>query len=170
MKSLILVRHAKSDWTNTGVSDSERPLNKRGERDAPYMGQLLAKKGIKPDLVISSPALRCKSTVQIFSKEMNILESAIKYSDKLYAAGDDEILAAINKVDDNVRCLMVVGHNPGMTDLVNMLTDEFIDNIPTAGIVSVKFDENKWSNLRSQSCKFEFYEYPKKYFPKGVKD
>jgi len=163
MKNLLLVRHAKSSWKDSALSDFDRPLNKRGKRDAPFMGKLLKKNGIKPELVIASPALRALETAEIICREMDFPKEKLIYNKKLYAAGDDEILAVINLVNDSTDTLMIFSHNPGLTDLANMLSDKYIDNIPTAGVVGLSCDGN-WSELRSQSCKFLFFEYPKKYF------
>jgi phosphohistidine phosphatase len=166
MKSLILVRHAKSSWKENNLPDFKRPLNKRGKRDAPFMGKLLKKMDIKPDYVISSPALRAAETARIICMEMGISEDKIRFDEDIYAAGDDDILEVINSVSDEVNVLMVFGHNPGLTDLSNLLSDRFIDNIPTAGVVILNYNSGKWSELHSQSCVIKHFEYPKKYFSK----
>ncbi|RPI65636.1 MAG: histidine phosphatase family protein [Ignavibacteriales bacterium] len=162
MKTLILVRHAKSSWKDETLSDFDRPLSKRGKKDAPFMGKLLKKNGIKPDLVVASSAIRALETAEVICKEMDFPKEKLIYDKKLYAAGDDDIIRVINSVNDSVENLMIIAHNPGLTDLANMLSDKFIDNIPTAGVVELKFDES-WADVRSQCCTFVSFEYPKKY-------
>jgi phosphohistidine phosphatase len=167
MKSLILVRHAKSSWKDSSLADFRRPLNKRGKRDAPYMGKLLKKMGIVPDLVISSPALRAAETAKIICAELGVPEEKIRFDEDIYLAGDDDILETVNSVNENVNTLMLVGHNPGLTDFSNLLSGEFIDNIPTTGIVGLSYDTGKWAELNSSSCSIKFFEYPKKH---SIKD
>jgi phosphohistidine phosphatase len=166
MKSLILIRHAKSSWKESNLPDFKRPLNKRGKRDAPFMGKLLKKRGIIPDLVISSPALRASDTARIICDELGVPKEGIYFDEDLYEAGDDDILEIINSVDDKVNTLMIFGHNPGLTYLSNYLSDKTIDNIPTAGIVGLLYNSGNWPELNRKSCKMEYFEFPRKYFPK----
>jgi len=157
MKKLILVRHAKSSWKDPDLSDFERPLNKRGKNDAPVMGKRLKKLGVKPDIIISSTAVRASSTAKIFCEEMGLPEEKLIFDRNLYAAGEDEMLKVLNSLDDKIKTVMLFAHNPGLTDLSNLLSDDFIDNIPTAGVVSLTFKEESWSDLRSQCCNIEFF-------------
>jgi phosphohistidine phosphatase len=163
MKTLILVRHAKSSWKETNLPDFKRPLNKRGKKDAPFMGKLLKEMGIMPDLVISSPALRASETAKIICREIGVTEKKIRYDEDIYLAGDDDILDVINDVDNDINTLMIFSHNPGLTELSNLLSDKYLDNIPTAGVVVLKCKPKKWSELSSRSCTMDFFEYPKKY-------
>jgi phosphohistidine phosphatase len=163
MKNLILIRHAKSSWKENNISDFKRPLNKRGERDAPFMGKLLKNKNIIPDLVISSPAVRAHQTAEIICEEAGIEKNKLHFDEDIYHANHDDILEVINSVEDDVNTLMIFGHNPGLTNLSNYLTGEYIDNIPTTGMVSLSFAGN-WPELKGKSCRIEFFEYPKKYF------
>lgn len=164
MKNLLLVRHAKSSWKDSSLPDFERPLNKRGKRNAPFMGSLLKNEyNIKPELVISSAAMRAAETAKIFCREIGYPKDKLLFTDKLYLSGPREMLEVIRSVDDSVDTLMIFAHNPGLTDLANRLSGEYIDNIPTAGIVGLSFDKSSWADLDSSSCSIVFFEYPKKY-------
>lgn len=163
MKNLILVRHAKSSWDNAGLSDMERPLNKRGKHDAPMMGRILAGKGEKPDLIISSPAKRALSTAKRISVELGYERSSIKINNSLYMADNDDFLRVIGEVKDEVSCLMIFSHNYGITDFVNSITGESISNIPTCGIVKAELNLDSWSDIINTKGKMIYFEYPKKY-------
>lgn len=163
MRQLILIRHAKSSWSNPSLDDFDRPLNKRGKRDAPFMAKLFSKKKIHPDLIISSPAKRTKQTALEFAKQLAIESENILWNDKLYLASLTTLLKIVKKFDDNVKIVILVGHNPGLTNLYNFLCKQEIDNIPTCGIISMKTDKN-WSDISSKNFELEFFEYPKKYF------
>lgn len=163
MRQLILIRHAKSSWSNPSLDDFDRPLNKRGKRDAPFMAKLLSGKNIHPDIIISSPAKRTKLTALEFATQLGIGTNAIIWNDKLYLASLTTLIKIVKKLDDNVKIVLIVGHNPGLTDLHNFLCKQEIDNIPTCGIVSMKTDRN-WSEISSKDFELDFFEYPKKYF------
>jgi phosphohistidine phosphatase len=164
MKKLFLVRHAKSSWKNNAISDFERPLNKRGRRDAPFMGKLLAQQGVQPNLIISSPANRTSATAKFFCEEINYSFNEVLLEPKLYLADSDQIMEVLRSIDDRFTQIMLFAHNPGITELSNLLTGHRIDNIPTCGIVSLKLTAESWEDLGSNSCEFIFFEYPKKYF------
>ena len=167
MKTLILVRHAKSSWENAGLTDFDRPLNERGLRDAPFMAKLIKDKGIAPDLIISSPAVRAINTAKIFAKELKYSLRTILTNELIYTTGPKEILNMLNSIDDSKNCVMLFGHNPDMTALANYLADEDIDNLPTASIVCIDFYIDSWTLLSDETGKVRFYEYPKKYLKKG---
>lgn len=162
VKRLFLIRHAKSSWKESGLSDYERPLNKRGKRDAPFMGRLLFDKNILPDLIMTSYAERAKTTAFLFAMELNYPADKVVIEKKLYEAMNKDILEIIRETDEKVKVLFLFGHNPGLTTLHNYLCDQFIDNIPTCGITQYEFDD-KWKNLTGKSCKLILFEYPKKY-------
>lgn len=163
MRQLILIRHAKSSWSNPSLDDFDRPLNKRGKRDAPFMAKLLSEKKIYPDIIISSPAKRTKLTAFEFAERLGIGSDDIQWNNKLYLASLTTLLKILKQLDNNIKTVFLVGHNPGLTDLQNFLCKEEIDNIPTCGIVSMKSDK-KWSEISSKDFKLDFFEYPKKYF------
>jgi phosphohistidine phosphatase len=163
MRQLILIRHAKSSWSDPALDDFDRPLSKRGKRDAPFMAKLISEKKIHPDLIISSPAKRTKLTALEFAKQFGIKSENILWDDKLYLATFTTLIKKLKQLDNNLKTVFLVGHNPGLTDLQNFLCKEEIENIPTCGIVSMKTDK-KWSEISSKDFELEFFEYPKKYF------
>jgi phosphohistidine phosphatase len=164
MKNLFLVRHAKSSWKQKKLSDLERPLNERGKRDAPFMGKLLSRQKIKPEIMISSPANRAVSTAKIFCDELDFPFEKVKIIPGLYMADSEELLDIIGDTDGNADAVMIFSHNPGLTDLYNRLSDQYIENIPTCGIAGIRFDEITWKELKDKSGHLLFFEYPKKYF------
>jgi len=163
MKILILVRHAKSSWKDISLDDFDRPLNKRGKRDAPLMGKLLAGKKLLPDLIISSPANRASSTAKIIAEKVDYPNEKIIWDENLYEATANEILKVINEVDEKNKVLLLVAHNPGLTNFSNYLSNNFISNIPTCGVVAITL-EKKWEEITRDDGKILLIEYPKKYY------
>ena len=119
MKTLTLVRHAKSSWKDRRLSDRERPLNKRGEHDAPMMGKRLVDAGIRPSLIISSPAVRAWATAKVFAKDLGYPIEFLQREDDLYLASVDNMLDAIATQSSSFNSLMLFSHNPGLTDFAN---------------------------------------------------
>ena len=151
MKILTLVRHAKSDWNDTSLRDKQRPLNRRGERDAPEMGRRIASHGIRPSLIISSPAVRAWTTAKIIASEINYPVEFLQREETLYLASLNDLLDVVVAQDNGFNSLMVVGHNPAMTDFANFLLPGLTNNLPTAGVVSVQFEGDDWSLYRAAS-------------------
>ena len=162
MKTLTLVRHAKSSWSDSSLSDRKRPLNKRGERDAPIMGKRISEHGIRPSLIVSSPATRAWTTAKIIAREISYPPEFLQREDSLYLASLDEILDVIMAQDSEFNSLMVVGHNPGMTNVANFLSPGLTHNLPTAGVVSVQFDRQDWNLFDRPTTKLIVHDYPKK--------
>lgn len=160
MKTLLLIRHAKSSWDDPGLSDFDRPLNERGKKDAPKMADRLYERGIKIDAFVSSPAKRAKKTAEQFAKRYK-KDAAVIMKTELYMAGEDAFFNVIEKLDDEYDCVAVFSHNPGITDFANQLTDARIDNIPTCGLFAVSVEAKKWSKIREAKKKFLFFDYPK---------
>ena len=160
MKKIFLVRHAKSYWGDQSLSDFDRPLNKRGKSDAPLMGKILKGKRVKPDLIISSPAKRAKKTAMVIADKICFPENKISFNEELYEASTNDILRVLKKIDEGHKSVMLFGHNPGLTLLNNFISDNYIDNIPTCGVVALEFDKN-WKELDKSSCTQLFFEYPK---------
>jgi phosphohistidine phosphatase len=161
MKTLTLVRHAKSSWDEPGLSDKERPLNKRGERDAPLMGQRIVAAGIRPSLIISSPAVRAWTTARIIAREISYPVEFLQREDDLYMASLDKLLDVLVAQDADFNNLMMVGHNPGLTTLANYLVPGVTDNLPTSGVVSVTFEQDDWTLYQRPSMQLHCYDYPK---------
>lgn len=166
MKTLILVRHAKSSWKDSSLADIDRPLNKRGKRDAPFMGALMKKENILPDLLLSSPAKRACTTAKIFAEELGLKKIDVVTDEQIYLSSASELIDVINEIEDKYNKVMMFGHNPGFTTLNNYLTDHYVDNIPTCGISVIEFDLNSWQDVSAGTGKLVQYEYPKKCFSK----
>ena len=162
MKTLYIVRHAKSSWDNPDLADIDRPLNNRGNKNAPEMGQRLSKRNIQPDLLLSSPANRAYTTAQKIAKEIGYPVDNVSTSKEVYHAGSGGLLQLVRNQSDSINTLMIFGHNPGFTWFANSLTGEYIDNIPTCGIVAIEFDVESWSNIETGEGKLIFFDYPKK--------
>lgn len=163
MKTLTLVRHAKSSWKNRGLSDRERPLNKRGEHDAPLMGQFVAEAGARPSQIISSPAVRAWATARIFARELGYPVEFLQREDGLYLASLDSLLDVIATQDAGFNNLMLFAHNPGLTDFANYLVPGLTNNLPTSGVVSVDLDSDDWMLYDRPKTELVFYDYPKKH-------
>jgi len=161
MKILTLVRHAKSSWKDTSLADRDRPLNRRGERDAPEMGRRIAAAGIRPSLIISSPAVRAWTTARIIAEEIGYPREFLQRDKGLYLASVNGILDVIVSQDAGFNSLMLVGHNPGLTDFANYLVPGLTNNIPTAGVVSVQLDADDWSLYDKPGVELLFYDFPK---------
>ncbi len=162
MKKLYLMRHAKSDWSGYYVSDFERTLNKRGKRDAPMMGEVLKTK-ISPDLIVSSPAVRAKLTAEAVAEKLGYNPRNIRFEEDIYEASALELLRMIQSLPDDAQEVLLIGHNPGLTDLINHLGNVRLDNLPTASLVGFAFDVTHWQEIKPGTGSYLFFEYPKKY-------
>jgi len=160
MKTLYLARHAKSSWKHPELSDIERPLNKRGKRDAPYIGNILKAKGVNPDILISSPAVRARKTAATIAQIIGYPKSKIITDENIYESSSSGLINIIQGFDDKYDSVMMFGHNPGFTMLNNYLTESFIDNIPTCGVVGIRFNSS-WKKIDSDSGKAFLFIYPK---------
>ncbi len=162
MRELFLVRHAKSSWDDPLLADFDRPLNERGKRDAPRMGEHLAGMGVRPDLIVASPAKRAGKTAKIVAEKLGYDPKNIRWVEGIYEASVQSLLYLICSLPDEARRVMVVGHNPGLTHLADILGDMPIDNIPTAGAVGLVFDAKSWDEACRSKGHTLFFEYPKK--------
>ncbi len=162
-KTLYLVRHAKSSWKNEGLTDAERPLNKRGKHDAPLMGKLLGQRGEKPDLLISSPAKRALSTAKLLAHELGYTKENIVVMEELYMADVSDFLKIVQNINDTAVSIMLFSHNPGITYFANFISGSDIENIPTAGVVRIDLDISSWIDADKTKGNRVFFEYPKKY-------
>lgn len=161
MKTLFLVRHAKSSRDDPSLPDRDRPLDDRGKQDAPKMGRRLAKRDVKPELLLSSPALRAVTTAQLIAEEVGYERNAIVVDDRLYASDADELLAVIRALDKKLNRVMIFGHNPEFTDLAHRLSSEIIE-MPTCAIVEFNFDTKAWSDVGERKPAKVVFDYPKK--------
>lgn len=162
LKRVTLLRHAKSSWEDSSLDDYDRPLNKRGERDAPMMGRRLLARGARPSLIITSPAKRARRTARLIAREIGYPIEFLQREADLYLTGPDGILAVASEQDNSFNDMIVVGHNPGLTELANRLTGLNIENIPTCGIVAMEADIRDWSELADSRCRLVFFDYPRK--------
>ena len=161
MKVLTLVRHAKSSWKNAYLADIDRPLNKRGKRDAPMMGRRLAQQGYYTDVMVSSPAVRALATAEAIAVEIEYPWEEIVVDQRLYGADVTDWLEVIHTLDNAWERVMCIGHNPGMTDLVDYLAPYQVDNVPTCGIVELKLDVDRWALVGRVEPTEVSFDYPK---------
>lgn len=145
VKTLLILRHAKSSWKDTSLDDIDRPLNKRGRRDAPRMGKLIRKENLLPDLIVSSNARRARETVEYIIQEADY-HGDILWREALYAASPEAYIQALRELPDMYERVMVVGHNPGLEELIAMLTDSW-ESMPTAALAQLSLDVASWSDV-----------------------
>ena len=149
MKTLFLVRHAKSSRDDPTLRDKDRPLNERGMRDASRVGEQLAKRGAKPDLILSSSARRALTTAETVARKLDYRRKDIVVEDRLYAATPDDLLAVVHELDDEAKRVMLFGHNPELTELAHRLSGKITD-MATCSVAEFAFDIKSWSNVGEQ--------------------
>ena len=159
MKALYLLRHAKSSWKEPGLQDFDRPLNNRGREAAPLVGQLIRKGKLRIDLLLSSPAVRARQTAALV-KEAAGLYAELLYDERIYEADADALLEVVRQAADSADALMLVGHNPGMEELLELLTGETAQ-MPTAALACVALDIEKWGKVREGAGRLEWLVRPK---------
>jgi len=161
MKKLYLLRHAKSSWEDIALDDFDRQLNKRGLKDAPFMGNLLNSKDITADIIISSPSVRTKQTLNLINQQLKFPLEVI-FNLNIYEATMDELEDVIKNIDNQYESVFLFGHNPSL----NMFVEKYIhlnENIPTCGIVGIEFDSDIWEKINPKRANKIFFEYPKLY-------
>jgi len=164
LKIVYLIRHAKSSWENPALTDFQRPLNPRGLRDAPFMAKLLRDKGVEPDLLVSSPANRALTTATFFADAFGVKPEEIVRKADIYEAYPSDILQIIAELPTESAVVLLFGHNPTFTSIANHFTpDEFIDNIPTCGIVKIEAATDDWKTFGSTGKATAFH-FPKQFF------
>jgi len=161
MKTLYLVRHAKSSWEHPGLSDAERPLMEKGILKSQDVIRYLKKRGVVPDKMISSPAVRAYETARIFAKGLGYPETGILVEPIIYEGYYDNILDIIYAADNNTGSLMLFGHNPTITNLANLFLHPGIEIMPTSSVVAIGFKTEKWEDIPGARTKFEFFVTPK---------
>ena len=161
-KTLILVRHAKSSWSDATLNDIQRPLNKRGNKDAPKMGAHMAKHKILPEVIYSSSGLRALTTARLISVKIGIKPSEIIVEDDIYTFSSEELLNVIKSISDSYNKVMIVGHNPAITDHTTILSGADIDNIPTCGVAVLEFAKDSWNKVGRKGARLVSFDYPKK--------
>lgn len=161
-KTLHIVRHAKSNWDYDNISDIDRPLKLKGIKNAYEMARRIKIRNALPELIITSPANRAIHTAIIFARVFEFPLSKIIVEENLYATEQDSIIDIIKKTDNSVPSLMIFGHNPEFTNLANIFVKNTIDNISTAGIVSLVFDIDNWKDISKKKLVSELFDFPKK--------
>lgn len=161
MKSLLLIRHAKSSWDNPMQNDFDRPLNARGLKDAPMMAQRLKERKIKIDAFFSSPAVRAKQTCSLFMQTFKVGEDAMHLQSQLYLAAPDVFMQTITSIAASISSAAIFSHNNGITEFANILTSTSIDNMPTCSVFAVKADIENWKDFAKGKKEFWFFDYPK---------
>jgi phosphohistidine phosphatase len=170
MLTLSLLRHAKSNWDDTDLDDFERPLAKRGVAAAPEMGRAMRELKLKPDLVLCSTAVRTRATLALVLLELGPPVPEVEYDDRLYLATPAAMLARLRKVDDKIRHVMIVGHNPGTHALALELTGvakredmaDLASKFPTAGFANITFEDDRWRDVKSGSGRLVVFLTPRK--------
>ena len=160
MKKLYIIRHAKSSWKDFSLDDFDRPLNKRGKLNAPFMGKRLRQDDVLPDIILSSPAKRAKKTAMAISKQIGFSKKII-YDENIYEASVYTLDKIIKAVDDKENILFLFGHNPSL----NMLVENYVNfeqNIPTCGIIFIEFNCNRWEDIDSSNARLISFDYPKR--------
>ncbi len=160
-RDLLIIRHAKSSWSHAGLSDYERPLNKRGLKNASEMGQRLADNKCQVDHMVSSPALRAITTAKLIAAKIDYDINNIVLKHDIYEAGLNALLDIIHNLDNKYYSVALIGHNPGFTYLSNYLCHADIDNLPTCGIIQIRFDIDTWPNISENNGELIFFDYPK---------
>ena len=161
MKTLILVRHAKSSWEESGLSDHDRPLNDRGKKDAPEMAKRVQEKIGQIDVFLSSTAKRARRTARVFAEAYGKEKKDLLLDEKLYMATHDGFLSSIEQLEDQYESAAVFSHNPGITEFASSLTNVRIDDMPTCAVFAIVADVSSWKEFSSAEKKFLFFDYPK---------
>ncbi|MEO7174501.1 MAG: histidine phosphatase family protein [Saprospiraceae bacterium] len=162
-RNLYLVRHAKSSWESTQIADYDRNLNDRGFRDAPFMSRLCAAHELRPDAILSSGALRAKTTARYFEKAFGLPETQFFLTDEIYEAGPNRILSIVQSLNDNWTTVYLFGHNPGFTQFGNWC-NAAIAELPTCGVLRFRQELGHWSDFSPEDSAFVNILYPKQYF------
>lgn len=161
MKKILFIRHAKSDWSFPELADFERPLNKRGNKDASEMGFRLSNDKIIPQLIKLSTAERAKETIKLISETAGWQSIDKQEKDWMYLASANEYIKSIEKLHDEIDFICYCGHNPTITYVINYFTGDNIENVPTCGMALIEFKADSWKHISKNSGKLVFYDFPK---------
>ena len=161
MKTLTLIRHAKSSWKEPDLSDEDRPLSKKGKRDAPAIGELLAQLGMLPDLFLVSPAKRTQATASAIARQLHLDERRRVLEPAIYEADWQDLLKLVCRLGSKVDDLWLCGHNPGLLDLINQLTETHLDNLPSGSVARLRFSISNWEDVSSNKGRLMLLLTPK---------
>ena len=163
VKHVCFVRHAKSNWDHPGLKDFDRPLDKRGLKDAPLMAARMHKLELVPDLIITSGANRAKSTAEYFKKEFGLPDEKFIIRNEIYEATPEAVFDVLRSAPDEARFVYLFGHNPTFTWIANHLSGVSIDNVPTCGVVHAQAELSSWKKFKPEYAAFVGFHYPKQY-------
>jgi phosphohistidine phosphatase len=161
MKSIYLIRHAKSSWADINSRDINRTLNERGHKDAPFMAQILRGLKVQADLLVSSPAVRARTTAEYFAAAFGVPTQAIDIQRDIYEASETDLLNVIRALPDTAQTVLMFGHNPGITYFANRYYTDYFDNIPTCGIVHFELAADKWADFNPKTARVKGHWFPK---------
>lgn len=159
MKTLYILRHAKSCWADASLSDFERPLNERGIKAAPFMGRLMTEKNFQPEIILSSPAKRAKQTAMMVKKS-GAMRAEIRYDERIYEASPLRLMEIVSEIENTVESILLIGHNPGFEGLVKFLTGEF-HVMPTAALAVIDLKIDDWKSIHTECCSLRVLIRPK---------
>ena len=163
MKTLYLCRHAKSSWADAGMDDFDRPLNERGLRNAPHMAQVFKLRGEPIDLIVSSPAKRALTTARAFADTLAIPKDLFHQDRAIYLADRTTLMRLVNTLPAAAHRVLMFGHNPGFTELLDHLSDAGVDNLPTCGLVRIDFALDDWTLVSKHTGTLVWFDYPKRH-------
>lgn len=161
MKTIYIVRHAKSSWDNPSLTDHDRPLADTGIAKTKLIVEYLLKKNVRPELMISSSAVRARETAKLMAAGLGYPVDKIRIEDKLYHASPDSIADEMYALADNINSVMIFGHNPTLTYFVNQYLEPSIENLPTSGVVAIEFNTEMWNQIASSKNFIRFTIFPK---------
>lgn len=159
MRTLLLLRHAKSSWGDASLPDIARPLNERGRRAAPLIGGEMRRRGAAPDLVLSSPATRTRETLELVRVAAK-LDAFVRLDERIYEASVDDLLQVIADAEDEYASVLVVGHNPGLENLLTHFTSE-VHPMPTAALAALALDAASWRDARGAVARLDWFVKPR---------
>ncbi|MCB0768572.1 MAG: histidine phosphatase family protein [Flavobacteriales bacterium] len=163
MKTLYLCRHAKSSWADPGMDDFDRPLNERGQRNAPFMAGLFKERGEPVDLIVSSPANRALTTAKAFASALHLPADRFKQDGNIYLAERHTLSHIVNELPASADRVLLFGHNPGFTELLDHLSDAGVDNLPTCGMVRIDLPVDEWEQVTKGCGTLVWFDYPKRH-------
>ncbi len=162
MKNLYLIRHAKSSWDDPGLDDIDRPLNKRGKRDAPQMGARLRDSGVRPGMICTSPAKRARKTARYLADALDYASERIVQQSALYTSSMERLLFLVRETSQDVDTLFLVGHNPVLGEFADFFLGTSLGHLPTCGIIGIAFAVSDWREVAADGGTLLVFDYPKK--------
>jgi len=172
MKTLYLIKHAKSNWSIPDTRDFERPISRKGKKDIKTIGSYLSLRGVVPDIILSSCSLRAQESADLLGEKIGF-SGKKEYLQELYMSTAEELKDIVMAQDDSIESIFIVAHNPQLSELINMISAEHFSKIPSMGVVALKFDINEWSEIQNKHAEVDFFIFPKQfkyYMPRNIRD